>query len=182
MIVVLYILKKNKWNSNPVKNFTKVKQKLKNVCAYNPRTFLLQPIIGFWCSVWCWKLPHAVVCPILSRGKCRDSCGHGYADWKSHRLWGARCYSFPAGLWDFRLSWRRGKLSRRIVLLHDNARPHTVRQTQALLREQIHWDIFEYSPYSPDLAPSDFFLFPKMKEYIAVNASKMMKIWRMLVE
>ena len=28
---------------------------------------LLQPIIGFWCSVWCWKLPHAVVCLTLSR-------------------------------------------------------------------------------------------------------------------
>ena len=22
---------------------------------------LLQPIIGLWCSVWCWKLPHAIV-------------------------------------------------------------------------------------------------------------------------
>jgi hypothetical protein len=24
-------------------------------------------------------------------------------------------------------------------------------------------DVFPYSPYSPDLAPCDFFLFPKMK-------------------
>ena len=30
----------------------------------------------------------------------------------------------------------------------------------------MHWDIVEH-PYSPDLAPSDFFLFPKMKEHLA---------------
>ena len=30
-------------------------------------SILLQPIIGFWCSVWCWKLPHAVVpCHVVS--------------------------------------------------------------------------------------------------------------------
>ena len=41
------------------------------------------------------------------------------------------------------------------------------RQTQALLREQFHWDIFEHPPYSPDLATSDIFLFPKMKDHLA---------------
>ena len=64
------------------------------------------------------------------------------------------------------LPCRRGKLPREIVLLHDSARPQAARQTQALLREQLHWDIFEHPPYSPDLAPSDFFLFPKMKEHL----------------
>ena len=38
---------------------------------------------------------------------------------------------------------------------------------QALLRVEFHSDIFEHPPYSPDLAPSDSFLFPKMKELIA---------------
>ena len=37
----------------------------------------------------------------------------------------------------------------------------------AMLREQFYSDIFEHPPYSPDLAPSDFFLFPKMKEHLA---------------
>ena len=46
---------------------------------------------------------------------------------------------------------------------------------QALLREQLHLDIFEHPPYSPDLALSDFFLFTKMKEHLDVNASQMMK-------
>ena len=50
-----------------------------------------------------------------------------------------------------------------IVLLYDSARLHTARQTQALLREQFHWDISEHPPYSTDLAPSDFFLFPNME-------------------
>ena len=52
--------------------------------------------------------------------------------------------SFPAGRWDLRLSCRRGKLPRGIVLLHDSARPHTAQQTQALLCEQFLWDIFEH--------------------------------------
>ena len=52
-------------------------------------------------------------------------------------------------------------------MLNDNAHPHTAQQRQALLREQFHWDIFEHPPYSPDLAPSDFFLFPKLKAHLA---------------
>ena len=42
--------------------------------------FCCKPIIGFWCT---WKLPHAVVRRNLSRGKCRDSSGHGRANWES---------------------------------------------------------------------------------------------------
>ena len=83
---------------------------------------------------------------------------------------GIRTYYFSAGRWDFRSSCRRGKLLRRIVVLHDNGRPHTARQTEALPYEQFHWDIFEHPPYSSDLAPSDFFLFPKM-EHLLVNDS-----------
>ena len=62
---------------------------------------------------------------------------------------------------------RRGKLSRGTVLIHDNACPHTARQTQTLLYDEFHWDTFDHPPYSPDLAPSDFYLFPKMKEHLA---------------
>ena len=54
---------------------------------------------------------------------------------------------------------RTGKLSRGTVLIHDNARPHTARQTQTLLHDEFHWDTFDHPPYSPDLAPSDFYLF-----------------------
>ena len=124
----------------------------------------------FCCSRWLVSgvqcdietLPYVVLRRTLSHAKCRDSCGHGCADWESRR-----CYSFSAGRRDLMLSCRRGKLSRGIVLLHDNARPHTARQTQALLREKFHWDIFEHPTYSPDLAPSEFSPFPNMKEHLA---------------
>ena len=62
---------------------------------------------------------------------------------------------------------RRDKLSCGIVLIHDNARPHTARQTQTLLHDEFHWDTFDRLPYSPDLASSDFYLFLKMKKHLA---------------
>jgi histone-lysine N-methyltransferase SETMAR len=51
-----------------------------------------------------------------------------------------------------------GQLSRGILLHHDNAIPHTTRATQKRL-QVIHGELLKYSPYSPDLAPSDFHLF-----------------------
>jgi hypothetical protein len=47
------------------------------------------------------------------------------------------------------------------MLLHDNARPHVAARTQAMLQE-FGWEVFE----RPDLAPSDFHLFPKLKEFL----------------
>ena len=35
------------------------------------------------------------------------------------------------------------------------------------LRDEFHWGTFDHPPYSPDLAPSDFHLFLKMKEHLA---------------
>jgi len=42
---------------------------------------------------------------------------------------------------------------KRVLLLHDNAQPHTAHVTVNLL-EQWGWDILEHPPYSLDLAPS----------------------------
>jgi histone-lysine N-methyltransferase SETMAR len=61
---------------------------------------------------------------------------------------------------------RRGMLTKGVVLLHDNARPHTAARTKALL-QQFNWEIFKHPPYSPDLAPSDYHLFTKMKVWLA---------------
>jgi histone-lysine N-methyltransferase SETMAR len=63
-------------------------------------------------------------------------------------------------------SKRRGMLTKGVVLLHDNARPHTAARTKALL-QQFNWEIFEHPPYSPGLAPSDYHLFTKMKVWLA---------------
>lgn len=60
---------------------------------------------------------------------------------------------------------RRGMLTAGIVLLHDNARPHTAAVTSNLLHK-FRWDIFDHPPYSPDLAPSDFHLFPQLKKWL----------------
>lgn len=60
---------------------------------------------------------------------------------------------------------RRGMLTRGVSLLHDNARPHTARLTQDLL-VSFGWDIVTHPPYSPDLAPSDYHLFNKLKEFL----------------
>jgi len=61
---------------------------------------------------------------------------------------------------------RRGMLTKGICLLHNNARPHVTRQTVAL-PDQLGWDIITHPPYSPDLAPCDYHLFPKLKEHLA---------------
>lgn len=61
---------------------------------------------------------------------------------------------------------RRGMLTRGIVLLHDNARPHTAQKTTNLLRK-FKWEVFDHPPYSPDLAPSDFHLFTKLKDFLS---------------
>ncbi|XP_035212343.1 histone-lysine N-methyltransferase SETMAR-like [Stegodyphus dumicola] len=60
---------------------------------------------------------------------------------------------------------RRGMLTSGIVLMHDNACPHSARVTQRLL-QQFQSDIFEHPPYSPDLTPSDFHLFPELKQWL----------------
>lgn len=61
-------------------------------------------------------------------------------------------------------SKRPGLLTRKVALLHDNARPHTALLNQKVLKN-FKWDIFAHPPYSPDLAPSDYHLFPTLKRH-----------------
>jgi len=56
-------------------------------------------------------------------------------------------------------------LTKGVCLLHDNARPHVARQTVVL--DQFGWDLVNHPPYSTDLAPCDYHLFPKLKEHLA---------------
>lgn len=58
---------------------------------------------------------------------------------------------------------RRNQSVRDVILLHDNARPHTAALTQEKLN-QLHWETLEHPPYSPDLSPCDFHLFGPLKE------------------
>ena len=63
---------------------------------------------------------------------------------------------------------RRRMLAKRIVLLHDNARPHTATRTNALIK-LFNWEIFDHPPYSSDLAPSNYHLFTKIKVWLATQ-------------
>lgn len=58
---------------------------------------------------------------------------------------------------------RRGMLSRGVLLLHDNAPAHNAHET-AQVAQTCGYQILPHPPYSPDLAPSDFFLFREMKK------------------
>lgn len=60
-------------------------------------------------------------------------------------------------------SKRRGRLSEGVVLLHDNARPHTAALTVETL-QKLKFEVLAHPPYSPDLAPSDYHLFGPLKE------------------
>lgn len=60
---------------------------------------------------------------------------------------------------------RRGKLTRGVLLQHDNASCHTSAVTTATLRE-LGFEVVPHPPYSPDLAPSDYWLFGPLKQYL----------------
>ncbi|UYV77361.1 hypothetical protein LAZ67_15000691 [Cordylochernes scorpioides] len=58
---------------------------------------------------------------------------------------------------------RRGKLSKGVLFLHDNARPHTSCKTVSTIIKLV-FEVLEHPAYSPDLAPSDYFLFGLLKK------------------
>ena len=60
---------------------------------------------------------------------------------------------------------RSGKLRRGVLFHHDNAPAHTSHVAVAAIKA-AGFELVELPPHSPDLAPSDYFLFPKLKEYL----------------
>jgi len=60
---------------------------------------------------------------------------------------------------------RRSMLSQGVVMIHDNAHPHTAAAMQNLITI-FGWKQFEHPPYSPDLAPN-FHLFLHLKSFLA---------------
>jgi histone-lysine N-methyltransferase SETMAR len=61
--------------------------------------------------------------------------------------------------------FKRVRSENHAILQHDNATPHTNAQTQETI-ERLGFSLLPHPPYSPDLAPSDFHLFPKLKEHL----------------
>ena len=60
---------------------------------------------------------------------------------------------------------RRGMWKRGVLLLHDNAPSHRSDVAQAALCE-LGFDKLPHPPYSPDLAPSDYYLFRHLKAHM----------------
>ncbi|GFO42005.1 mariner mos1 transposase [Plakobranchus ocellatus] len=63
---------------------------------------------------------------------------------------------------------RPGLLQSAVIFHHDKAPAHTARIVTELL-DEYEWPVLEHPHYSPDVAPYDFWLFPKMKEQLRVT-------------
>jgi histone-lysine N-methyltransferase SETMAR len=55
---------------------------------------------------------------------------------------------------------------KKIMFCQDNAPAHKSILAMRNLRD-LHYELLEHPPYHPDLAPSDFYLFPKFKFFLA---------------
>ncbi|CAK9812396.1 Mariner Mos1 transposase [Anthophora quadrimaculata] len=54
----------------------------------------------------------------------------------------------------------------KVILQHDNARPHVASAVKTYL-ETLKWEVLPHPPYSPDIAPSDYYLFRSMTHGLA---------------
>jgi len=62
---------------------------------------------------------------------------------------------------------RKDSVCKKKIIFHqDNAPAHKSVLAMEKLRD-LHYELWEHSPFSPDLAPSDFCLFPKLKLFLA---------------
>lgn len=61
---------------------------------------------------------------------------------------------------------KRGMVIKDMILLHGNTRWDTAACIKPLV-DEFKWDIFDDPSYSPNFAPSNFYLFPKMNSSIA---------------
>lgn len=61
---------------------------------------------------------------------------------------------------------KRPHLAKKKIIFHqDNAPAHTSMIAMAKLHE-LRYELLPHPPYSPDLAPSDYFLFPNLKRWL----------------
>jgi len=59
-------------------------------------------------------------------------------------------------------AWRDKHPGKKVILQHNNARPHNALLTLEKI-ENVGWEVLSHPPYSPDLAPSDYHLFGFVK-------------------
>ena len=64
----------------------------------------------------------------------------------------------------YRKNGLSGKGKWKVILLHDNARQHVAKTTGEKI-EVLGWEVLPRPAYSPDLAPSDYYLFWSMQHF-----------------
>jgi len=75
----------------------------------------------------------------------------------------AECYlSLLVQLEDITKEKRQGNFKKGVLFLHENAPAHRALTTQKQLT-YLEFQCLDHPPYSPDLAPSDYHLFPGLK-------------------
>jgi len=62
----------------------------------------------------------------------------------------------------------RGKVTKGVLFLYDNAQAHRALATQKKLT-YLGFQCLDHPPYSPDLAPSDYHLFSGLKKQLKVR-------------
>jgi transposase len=63
------------------------------------------------------------------------------------------------------ISKHRGKLAKGTFFLQDNAAPHKATLTHQKFTD-LHLEVFKQPAYSPDMTPSDCYLFPHLRKCI----------------
>ncbi|GBN80173.1 hypothetical protein AVEN_272860-1 [Araneus ventricosus] len=67
--------------------------------------------------------------------------------------------------WELRSVIQFLQVEGRVVHIHDNAHPHSVVVMQKLL-EKFETEVCDHTAYIPDLATSDFHIFPELKIWL----------------
>ncbi|GFW77516.1 mariner Mos1 transposase [Trichonephila clavipes] len=63
-----------------------------------------------------------------------------------------------------------------IVFHHNNVRLHTAMVTQQKLNA-LRWEVLGHPPYSPDIAPSDYYLFRSLQNYLTEKKSSFLEVF-----
>lgn len=119
----------------------------KHVTSPTPKKFKSTPSSGKVMASVFWDAEGVIMIDYLQKGKTIN--GQYYADELRQ-------------LREKIKEKRRGKLRRGVWLLQDNAPVHTS-QVAVSVAQQCGFKILPHPAYSPDLAPSDFYLFPQLK-------------------
>lgn len=60
---------------------------------------------------------------------------------------------------------RQRLVSKGLCLIHSNARLHVAAATREMM-DSFGWEVFDHTPCGPDLLPSEYHLYPRLKEVL----------------